>query len=355
MINNLVDSVRVNDSNTTLQNKVRQKEITRFLRNVEENIVHDVLSSLNKSGATEEIIYHYTNETVIVAHSVPHNSSNVEEMLTLKAGDTTMNVTKQTVINGTEPGALAFAMLTSFHGTGIESIFSGDYLISKTHSNYSHSKVAIATISSKWKDNLIDSVIFTFQIAKDDKDNTKMPLCVFWKTNDKNESGWSNEGCNVSEINPNRTQVTCECNHLSSICVLMVLDETEVDFNVSKNYKRKVGKIERDLKEYREGRAYVNPENRINNRRFPGGWGSRDDSFVRRGIKPNFNESFHSNGNRSFVEDEVYSENDQQDPLGQDQGPRRSERIKNQSRPYSYAEATGNFYQRRQQGGTRYR
>ncbi|XP_043940523.1 adhesion G protein-coupled receptor E2-like isoform X2 [Protopterus annectens] len=192
IFNDLRDSLRFNDSNTTLQNEVQQKKITRFLRNVEENIVLDVLSSLNKSGATEEEIYHYTNET----------------------------------------GTLPFAMLTSFHGTEIESILSGGYLINKTYSDYNYtvnSKVVIATISSKWKHSLTDPVFFTFQITKNDKDNVKRHHCVFWKTDKENRSGWSREGCFLSETNSNKTQITCECEHLSSFCVLMVLDETFQD------------------------------------------------------------------------------------------------------------------------------
>ncbi|XP_043938307.1 adhesion G protein-coupled receptor E1-like [Protopterus annectens] len=169
IINTLRDSLRFNDSNTTLQNEGQQNEITRFLREVEEDIVHDVLSSLNRSGATEEIIYHYTNETVIVAHSVPHNSSNVEERLALKAGNTTMSIKRKTVIDGTEPGAVPFAMLTSFHGPEIESVLSSGYPINKAHSDYNYtvnSDVVIATISSKWKYNLTDPVILTFRVTK---------------------------------------------------------------------------------------------------------------------------------------------------------------------------------------------
>ncbi|XP_043938264.1 adhesion G protein-coupled receptor E3-like [Protopterus annectens] len=232
IINNLGDSVRFNDSNITLPNEVRQKEITRFLRNVEENIVRDVLSSLNKSGATEEIIYHYTRETVIVAYSVPRSSSNVEKWLTLKAGETTMNIKKKTVITGTKPDTPPFTMLASFHGPEIESILSSGHLIDKPQSDYNYtvnSKVVIATISSEWKYNLTDPVILTFQTAKNDKDSVKIHRCVFWKTDNKNRSGWSSEGCFLSETNSNRTHITCECEHLSSFCVLMVLDETFQD------------------------------------------------------------------------------------------------------------------------------
>ncbi|XP_043940493.1 adhesion G protein-coupled receptor E1-like [Protopterus annectens] len=226
-ITKLVRTVEFNISSDTPSN-VKQEKITTLLREVEEFILNDVLSSLNKNATKEEIKYYNSNETEIFAYHVPFSSSYGEKMLTLTVENVTMGINSKTVTNGTETGTPPFAMLTSVHGSEIESLLSDGYIIDQNTSSMRYnvnSKVVIATISSKFKFNLKDPVTFIFQ--KKEINKQKPSICVFWKTDEKNRSGWSTEGC--SEENTNTTHITCKCNHLSSFSVLMALDETLQD------------------------------------------------------------------------------------------------------------------------------
>ncbi|XP_043940525.1 adhesion G protein-coupled receptor E2-like [Protopterus annectens] len=210
-----------------MSTNIKQRVMTS-LRKVEEYILNDILSSLNKSGTKEDIIYYNSNEAEIFAYYVPFNSSYGEELLTLMVENVTMRINRKTVTNGTETGTPPFAMLTSIHGSKLETLLSDDHLVGQTTSSIKYmvnSKVITATISSKSKYYLKDPVMFTFR--KKEVNERKPSKCVFWKNGGKNISGWSTEGC--SEENTNTTHITCKCNHLSSFSVLMALDETLQD------------------------------------------------------------------------------------------------------------------------------
>ncbi|XP_043913172.1 adhesion G protein-coupled receptor E3-like [Protopterus annectens] len=223
---NAIVSTKVNNSAMEMQN------VTVLLKKLEQYILDDVLSSLNKSEAKEGKISWEVNKTVITAQSVPLNSSDVEEMLNLTAGSATMSIKKKTVINGISAGFLPVAVLMSLHETGIEAILSGDHLRNNSPSNITYevnSNVIIATVSSKPKHNLPNPVIFTFQKNKIQYNKAESSKCVFWTTDDNNTSYWSTEGCTLSEEDTNQTHVTCHCFHLSSFAVLTSVSDTFQD------------------------------------------------------------------------------------------------------------------------------
>ncbi|XP_043940341.1 adhesion G protein-coupled receptor E2-like isoform X2 [Protopterus annectens] len=216
-------TVGLNNGSAETQREEQQKEITSLLQEVEKSVLDDVLNALKSNGTQGETIFHNTEETVIVARSVPVNSSELNETLVITAGTTTMSIKAKTVIEGTEQGVLPVVVLISFHGYDIESILSGGAVNGKDMGNTIYeinSKIITATTSSKNKNGLSHPIMFTFLKNKTKENEIETSTCVFWKTDDKNRSYWSTDGCELSKRG-NRTHVTCECNHLSTFAVLL--------------------------------------------------------------------------------------------------------------------------------------
>ncbi|XP_043940346.1 adhesion G protein-coupled receptor E3-like [Protopterus annectens] len=218
-----ITSVEFNTTTTKQHSEERQNKVTSLLQDVEQSVLDDTLSALNSNGTKEEILRRYTDIAEIVAHAVPANSDKVNETVILAAGNVTMTIKIQTLVERTEKGVPPVAVLILFKIYDIESVLSRGRVDDKEigSANYKlNSKIITATISSKNKNNFSHPIIFTFLRDKTE-DAVGVLNCVFWKTDDTNRSYWSRDGCFVSKEGTNKTHVTCECNHLSSFAVLL--------------------------------------------------------------------------------------------------------------------------------------
>ena len=55
------------------------------------------------------------------------------------------------------------------------------------------------------------------------------PVCVFWDYEADNGTGnWSTEGCYLVTSSKDTNNPSCECNHLTSFAVLMVLPQNDL-------------------------------------------------------------------------------------------------------------------------------
>lgn len=71
-----------------------------------------------------------------------------------------------------------------------------------------------------YDDNQVKVSLFHHQLM----DFGSSPKCVFW---DYNTDSWSSKGCYVNQVESNRKQTTCICNHLTNFAVLMDVSNRE--------------------------------------------------------------------------------------------------------------------------------
>lgn len=124
----------------------------------------------------------------------------------------------------------------------------------------------------------------------------------------------------------------------------------DVDNTVTRSYNRKVSKLEREVNEYRCGIAYSQSNRNINEqKRVFGGY-----QFYQTHKQDNYGRGEWSNNNKGQQMNHLYGQdfNEYEDlrnntgegvPL-EEEGPRRSERLRNHAQQPSYAQVTGNYH-----------
>ncbi|XP_023270923.1 adhesion G protein-coupled receptor F4-like [Seriola lalandi dorsalis] len=96
-------------------------------------------------------------------------------------------------------------------------------LMDKLRNNFHRTKATSLLLSVTLEDSNDTALEITLDFPIEKMKST-IPLCVFWKIEDRE---WSGEGCVIKSSDGNRTR--CECNHLTSFSVLMAKSDISTD------------------------------------------------------------------------------------------------------------------------------
>ncbi|XP_075758386.1 adhesion G protein-coupled receptor E3-like [Pelodiscus sinensis] len=188
-----------------------------------ERIVMDVFTnSTNNGNVTIQ-----TEKLDVQTKVIGNGCSREDSVVSLGAKEESMEISCKTVQGSTARGMAGVAFASY---VGMEIIMNGSFFhdekAASGHAVRMISRVVSAWLTSQTKTNFTDPVNYTFQNIKP-SNCSKKPTCVSWETTAQNGS-WSSAGCRVLRFNA--THTTCNCNHVSSLAVLMAWGEITADF-----------------------------------------------------------------------------------------------------------------------------
>nr|XP_025036034.1 adhesion G protein-coupled receptor E1-like [Pelodiscus sinensis] len=188
-----------------------------------ERIVMDILTN-----PTENRNLTFRTEELDVQMKVIGNGCSSEDsVISLGAKGESMEISCRMVQESTAQGTAGVAFASY---VGMETIMNGSFFQdqkdSSGHAVRMISRVVSAWLTSQTKIKVTDPVNYTFQHIMPSNRSEK-PVCVSWETTAQSGS-WSPAGCRVLRFNA--TYTTCNCNHISSLAVLMAWGEITADF-----------------------------------------------------------------------------------------------------------------------------
>uniref|UniRef100_K7G356 Adhesion G protein-coupled receptor E1 n=1 Tax=Pelodiscus sinensis TaxID=13735 RepID=K7G356_PELSI len=188
-----------------------------------ERIVMDVLTNPTENRK----LTFRTKELDVQTKVIADGCSRENFVINLGAKGESMEIRCKTVQGSTAQGAAGVAFASY---VGMETIMNGSFFQdqkdSSGHAVRMISRVVSAWLTSQTKTNFTDPANYTFEHIMPSNRYEK-PKCVSWETTAQRGS-WSPAGCRVLRFNT--THTTCNCNHVSSLAVLMAWGEITADF-----------------------------------------------------------------------------------------------------------------------------
>ncbi|XP_075758393.1 adhesion G protein-coupled receptor E1-like isoform X2 [Pelodiscus sinensis] len=188
-----------------------------------ERIVMDVLTNPTENRN----LTFRTKELDVQTKVIADGCSRENFVINLGAKGESMEIRCKTVQGSTAQGAAGVAFASY---VGMETIMNGSFFQdqkdSSGHAVQMISRVVSAWLTSQTKTNFTDPANYTFEHIMPSNRYEK-PKCVSWETTAQRGS-WSPAGCRVLRFNA--THTTCNCNHVSSLAVLMAWGEITADF-----------------------------------------------------------------------------------------------------------------------------
>uniref|UniRef100_UPI00398E9886 adhesion G protein-coupled receptor E2-like n=1 Tax=Pristiophorus japonicus TaxID=55135 RepID=UPI00398E9886 len=199
-----------------MERKERLLSVSIFLQSMEKLAIVAVLHSPG-----DKLIRNSSENIDLEARVFRGENSSAHDRVSLQAKDTVMDIYRRTVTGGTATGAhVAAVALIAYKN--MDSILNGSVFNLSTAGGKPKpfrliSNVVSAVITNRDKHGLDPTVNFTFKHTKEAIRDWTMH-CVHWNYA-AGKSYWSPSGCTVGASNGTETQ--CQCNHLSSLALLM--------------------------------------------------------------------------------------------------------------------------------------
>uniref|UniRef100_UPI00398F63D8 adhesion G protein-coupled receptor E2-like isoform X2 n=1 Tax=Pristiophorus japonicus TaxID=55135 RepID=UPI00398F63D8 len=199
-----------------MERKERLLSASTFLQSMEKLAIVAVLHSPG-----DKPIRNSTENIDLEARVFRGENSSAHDRVSLQAKDTVMDIYRRTVTGGTATGAhVAAVALIAYKN--MDSILNGSVFNPSTAGGKPKpfrliSNVVSAVITNRDKHGLDPTVNFTFKHTEEAIRDWTMH-CVHWNYA-AGKSYWSPSGCTVGASNGTETQ--CQCNHLSSLALLM--------------------------------------------------------------------------------------------------------------------------------------